>query len=152
MMGTIYIGADHRGFALKNMLKMYLEKKGYGVIDVGNHTYDTDDDYPHFAKTVAQAVRDDMSGSALGVLICGSGVGMSIVANKYKGVRAFVPVSVDHARAARRDDNVNVISFAADHIRAEDVKHILDAWLETPFSGEERHVRRLHAIDELGGI
>lgn len=150
-MFPVYIGADHRGFDLKNALVAHLEKKGYKLIDVGNHTYDTNDDYPHFAKTVAQAVRDSVD-DARGILICGSGAGMNMVANKYKGVRAFMPISADHAIAARRDDDVNVISISADFLRTDDIKDIVDAWLETPFSGEERHTRRLTSIDELGGI
>lgn len=144
----IYIGADHRGFNLKEKLKQFLVNKGYTVIDKGNSYYDEADDYPDFAALVAQEVASDPD-NRRGILICGSGIGMAIVANKFSQIRAASIFNSDQAFSSRSDVNTNVLSLAADFLEEEEAKKILSVWLQTPFSGEERHKRRIRKISEL---
>lgn len=144
----IYIGADHRGFELKETLKKFLKDSGYEVIDVGNDHYDKDDDYPDFAALAAHAVSQD-SINRRGVLICGSGSGMNIIANKFNGVRSVLASSPEQAKLSRNDGDSNVLSLSASFLNEEQAKEILEIWLKTPFSGEERHKRRLKKIMEI---
>lgn len=144
----IYIGADHRGFELKESLKKFLKDSGYEVIDVGNDHYDKDDDYPDFAVLAARAVSQDLI-NRRGVLICGSGSGMNIIANKFNGVRSVLASSPEQAKLSRNDGDSNVLSLSASFLNEEQAKEILEIWLKTPFSGEERHKRRLAKIQEI---
>jgi len=144
---TIYIGADHRGFALKEKLKQTLLGEGYDVVDVGAATYVPDDDYPDYAVKVAQAVSDDLA-QRRGILVCGSGFGMDIAADKYPGIRAALPMSADHAYQARHDDDANVLALAADFIPEEAAVQIMKTFLSTPFAKEERYERRIEKISE----
>lgn len=144
----IYIGSDHQGFKTKELLREFLKEKGYGVVDVGNMQYDENDDYPDYAEAVARRVSRDIENSK-GVLVCGSGIGVSIVANKFKNIRAALLFSPDHAFDAKNDDDANVLAIAAKYIDPTVAKKILVTWLETPFSGEERHRRRIQKISEI---
>lgn len=144
----IYIGADHRGFKLKETLKDFLKLRGYQVVDLGNTTYDEGDDYPVFAVKVAEQVSAEFE-TARGVMICGSGVGMSVVANKFPHIRAALASSSDQAYDSRRDDDSNVLSLGANYLEEDVAKKIVLTWLETPFSGEDRYRRRLSEIDQL---
>ena len=143
----IYIGADHRGFELKNKLADFLREQKYEVIDKGNSIYDREDDYPIFADAVARAVAQDPD--ARGIVVCGSGVGVDIAANKVDGVRAGLCQTPDQATAARRDDNVNVLALAADFVGEATARAIAGAFIATPFDGASRHRRR---VDEIGRI
>jgi len=144
----IYIGADHRGFQLKETLKKSLKDQGYEVIDIGNDHYDENDDYPDFAALVAQVISQD-SVSRRGILICGSGVGMDIVANKFKDIRSALVSSPDQAYLSRNDDDTNVLCLAADFLDQEQAQKILSIWLATPFSGKEIYQRRLQKISDI---
>jgi ribose 5-phosphate isomerase B len=144
----IYIGADHRGFQLKETLKNFLKNQGYEVVDVGNAQYDENDDYPDFAKLVGRAVSQDFW-NRKGILICGSGVGVDVVANKFKDVRSALINNPDQAYLSRHDDDANVLSLAAEFTDEETAKQILKTWLATPFSNEEHHRRRLEKINEI---
>ena len=144
----IYIGADHRGFELKEELKKFLIEKGYEVEDVGAFKYDKDDDYPDFARQVAERVAGDPEHSR-GVLLCGSGTGMDAAANKVRGVRATIAFSKEITRAARNDDDINVISLPADFLKSEEAEEIAEIFLKTPFEAVERRVRRLQKIAEI---
>ncbi|MDO8429773.1 MAG: RpiB/LacA/LacB family sugar-phosphate isomerase [bacterium] len=144
----IYIGSDHRGFKLKESLKIYLKESGYEIADVGNSVFDQADDYPDFGKAVAKEISLDPENSR-GILICGSGVGMDVVANRFKNVRSVLASTPDQAASSRNDDNTNVLSIAADFLTESEVKKILTIWLQTDFSEEERHRRRLEKIDIL---
>lgn len=144
----IYIGADHQGFQLKEILKKFLEDQGYEVIDVGNDHYDEDDDYPDFAKLVSRAIFQAPS-SRRGILICGSGIGMDIVANKFKGVRSSLIFNSDQAFLARNDDDANILSLPADFLNEEDAEKILGVWLATGFSEKEPYRKRLRKIGEI---
>ena len=144
----IYIGADHRGFQLKETLKKFLEDEGYKFIDVGNDHFDENDDYPDFALAVAKKVVDQPE-AGHGILICGSGVGVDIVANKIKNVRSALCFDVKQAQASRNDDNTNILSLPADFISEDSAKEITKIWLETSFSGFERHARRIEKINKI---
>jgi ribose 5-phosphate isomerase B len=144
----IYIGADHRGFALKEYLKKYLQSDGYEVVDMGNDKLDENDDYPEVAINVAKEVSRDPS-LGYGILICGSGVGVDIVANKFRNVRCSLCFSPNQAMAARNDDSVNVLSLPADFVDEDVAKKIVAVWLQTKFDGEQRHIRRVKKIEEL---
>ncbi|HXF44472.1 MAG TPA: RpiB/LacA/LacB family sugar-phosphate isomerase [Candidatus Paceibacterota bacterium] len=145
---VIYIGADHRGFKLKEHLKNFLKGKGYQVVDVGAATFEEDDDYPDFAEAVARKVSLDYE-NARGILICASGVGVDVVANKFRNVRSSLVLTPDQAFDSRNDDNANVLSLAAEYVKPEEAQKIVTVWLETPFAAEERFRRRLDKISRL---
>ncbi|HEY4497205.1 MAG TPA: RpiB/LacA/LacB family sugar-phosphate isomerase [Candidatus Paceibacterota bacterium] len=144
----IYLGADHRGFSLKEALKRALIRDGYGVEDVGAFVQDPNDDYPDFAYAVAQKVAKTPEENR-GVLICGSGMGMDVVANKVKGIRATVAYSKESAAHARTNDDINIITLAGDVLSFDEAVKITDVFLKTPFSNEERHLRRLEKITKI---
>lgn len=143
---TIYIGADHRGFELKEELKKVLEKAGYQVEDLGNHIYDENDDYPDFAAKVAKSVAKHPG--SRGIVICGSGVGVDIVANRFKGIRSALIFSVKQAIASRTDDDANVIAIASDYINKRQARKLVEVWLKSHFSGEQRYKRRIDKIEK----
>tara|TARA_Y100000310_G_scaffold321317_1_gene378771 strand:+ start:4185 stop:4661 length:477 start_codon:yes stop_codon:yes gene_type:complete len=145
---VIYIGADHRGFELKAELKEFIQGLGYQVFDMGAETLDENDDYPDFAAAVAGKVSDDYE-NAKGIVICGSGIGVDIVANKFSRVRCSLVSTSDQAFDARSDDDANVLALGANIVNSEEVKKILTTWLGTPFSDEERHRRRRDKISKL---
>lgn len=145
---NIYIGADHRGFDMKSRLVAELKSSGYTVIDVGASSLIAGDDYPDFARAVAENVAQDPAGRR-GIVICGSGFGVDIAANKVKGVRAALAMSPDHISQGRHDDDVNVLALAADFISSEDASKMVKVFLITPFAKEERYVRRLWKIADI---
>lgn len=141
----LYIGADHRGYKLKEALKVYLEELNFEFADLGALEIVPDDDYPDYAIKVAQKVSQNPKENR-GILICGSGVGVDVVANKFKGVRSGLIFNPEQARMSRNDDNTNVLSLSADFTDENLAKEIVKVWLETPFSRLERHARRLEKI------
>jgi ribose 5-phosphate isomerase B len=145
---VIYLGADHRGFELKQYLAGFLKGEGYSVADLGNAIYDENDDYPTFAAAVAEKVSIDYEGSR-GILICGSGMGMCIVANKYMNVRAAFAAASDHAFDGRTEDNTNMLCLGANYTDAAAARQIVTTWLTAPFSQEPRYARRLKEIGDL---
>jgi len=145
---TIYIGADHRGFELKESLKKYLTENNYQVVDLGNDHYDVNDDYPDFAKLVAGKVSQEGENSR-GILICRSGAGVDIVANKFKGVRSSLITDINQAELVRKDDDVNILSLASELVDDGKAKKIVDVWLKTPFSGTEKDIRRINKISGI---
>lgn len=146
----IYIGTDHGGFELKEKLKDWLTENQYGVEDMGAHELVEDDDYPDFVIPVAEKVaKEQREGlETLGIVVGRSGNGEAIAANKVKGVRAAVCTSVGMARKAREHNNANILVLGADYVDENLVKEMVKAFLETPFSGEERHRRRLQKIEK----
>lgn len=140
----IYIASDHGGYQLKEELKGYLKDKGYQVEDLGNTKFDPEDDYPDFVFPLASRVAQGEQG--LGIVIGRSGNGETMAANKVKGIRAVVCLNEKMAQKARLDNDANVLSLGADYINTETAKKIVDAFLTTLFSGEERHKRRLGKI------
>lgn len=144
----IYIGADHNGFEYKDKITDYLRASGHEVIDEGG-LRDPDDDFPTFASRVVQSLQADGSPNSFGMLICGSGQGMCMAANRFKGIRASLCWNVAEARSARNDDNSNVLCLSSSYTKFSDVKPIINAWLNTPFAGAPRFVRRLKQLDQL---
>ena len=139
----IPIASDHAGFALKERLRAALGAMGYDVEDIGTHG-SASTDYPDYAHPLAQQVADGTA--ARGVLLCGTGLGVSYVANRYPGVRAAVAWSPEVAALARQHNDANVLVLPARFVSDEDALAILRAWLETPFEGG-RHERRVHKIE-----
>lgn len=145
---TIYIAADHGGFAVKERLKVDLAAH-YEVKDLGPETLQPNDDYVPYAQAVGQAVAAEAE--SMGILVCRSGEGMVIAANKIDGVRAALVWDRAVAEETRRDNNSNVLSLPADHADYDELLAITQLWLSTPFSGAERHVRRIDEIAKLEG-
>ena len=142
----IHIGADHAGLELKSALIEHFSAKGHEVKDHGPFTYDALDDYPDFCIPAAEAVVKDPG--SLGIVIGGSGNGEQIAANKVKGVRAALAWSVETAKLAKQHNNANVISIGGRMHSIEDCKTILDAFIDEPFSNDERHIRRINKISD----
>lgn len=141
---NIYIAADHRGFNLKNELVSYLKERHFEVFDLGASSYDVDDDYPIFAQKLAKEVVKEKDNR--GIILCGSGVGVDIAANKFDGIRASIGHVVEQVVAGRRDDDMNVLVLAADFIDIEKSKAIVDAFLKTEYERNEKRERRLDEI------
>lgn len=145
---VIYFGSDHGGFALKESLKSFVIDQGFEVVDLGNDHYDKDDDYPDFASAVARKVM--LGGeSARGVVICKSGAGVDFTVNKFPGIRSVLGIVSDQIYDARHDDDVNVLSISSTFTNEEDAKKMLQVFVETSFSGEERHQRRLDKLSQI---
>lgn len=147
----IYIGADHNGFERKKQLSEYLQKNGYEVVDEGDVSLAPEDDFPQFAGKVVMAMRGDQDPSmAKGILICGSGQGMCMAANRFKGVRAALAWDQEEARSARNDDDSNILCLSARSLDFDTTIGIVHTWLITPFAGASRFKRRISELDQLG--
>jgi ribose 5-phosphate isomerase B len=146
----IYIGADHNGFEMKGELLDKLAAAGYEVVDKGDKELKPDDDFPQFASRVVMAMKSSDDPEPYGILICGSGQGMCMAANRYKGIRASLVWNVDEAHAARNDDDSNVLCLPARSTSLSEAVKIAEAWLATPFAGAPRFKRRLIQLDKLG--
>ncbi|XLQ19896.1 MAG: RpiB/LacA/LacB family sugar-phosphate isomerase [Candidatus Moraniibacteriota bacterium] len=143
----IYLGTDHAGYDLKEQLKIFLtEELNFEVVDFGADSFDKNDDYPDFIKPVAEVVADSEN---LGIILGGSGQGEAIVANRTSGIRCAVyyggPKEI--ITLSKEHNNANVLSLGARFLSIEDAKDSVKLWLETKFSEEERHVRRIAKID-----
>lgn len=143
----VAIGADHGGLTLKDILIPFLESKGFEVLDLGAYSREPSDDYPDFSKAVAEAL---LGGKAdRGILVCGSGVGASIAANKFPGIRAALCHDIFSAHQGVEDDDMNVLSLGERVIGPELAKEIVVRFLDARFSGAERHVRRLEKVKAM---
>ena len=139
----IYIGADHRGFRLKDEINKWLEEQHYEFRDLGAKTYDKEDDYPDISIKISEMTAIE---GVKGILVCGSGAGACIAANKVKGVRAGLCTSEKQAKAARNDDDINVLCLSADAVSVEDNIKIVSVFLATVFGSDERYIRRINKI------
>jgi len=154
----IFIGTDHAGFELKEKLVLFLKNLGYEVIDKGAYIYNKNDDYPDFISLVAEEISKNPE-NLKGIIIGGSGQGEAIVANKFKDIRAVVfngqykkkdgEKTPNEVILSREHNNANIMSLGARFVSEEEAKKIVKIWLETPFSGEKRHIRRLDKIRKL---
>ena len=140
----IHIAADHRGYILKYELKKYLQKNNFKIIDHGNHEYQVRDDYPDFAKALCKTIQKKPSD--FGILICGSGIGMAIVANRYSKIRAANCWHAKVAISARNDDDANILVLPADFITKTQATETVKKFLHTKFSAKTKHIRRLKKI------
>ncbi|MBV7281844.1 MULTISPECIES: ribose-5-phosphate isomerase [Corynebacterium] len=140
----VYLGADHAGFDMKNIIASHLESKGHEVIDCGAHTYDAADDYPAFCIEAAQRTVNDPG--SLGIVLGGSGNGEQIAANKVPGARCALAWSVETARLAREHNNAQLIGLGGRMHTEEEALSIVDAFLDQEWSQEDRHQRRIDII------
>lgn len=143
----IYLGADHRGYNLKEDIKKFLAESGQSFEDMGNFKHDPNDDYTDFAKLVAGKISQNPEADK-GILICGSGVGVDIVANKFHGVRSALADDIVTAKQSREHDDTNVLSLPADEVDFDLAKKIVSAWLSTPFSNGEKYKRRIDKMEQ----
>jgi ribose 5-phosphate isomerase B len=143
----IYTGADHGGFGLKSVLIPLLQSKGYEVVDCGTDTLDPADDYPIYAQKVAQAMGE--KNGSFGLLLCRSGAGMAIAANRFPGIRAVECRDSAEAQQAREHDDANVLVLGADERSQEEAVQIAEVFFQTAFSNEKRHERRVQEIDAV---
>ncbi len=159
----IYIGSDHSGYELKEKLKIYLKSLEYNIEDMGAFSYIKDDDYPDFIKQVAQSVSEDEN--SFGIVMGGSGQGEAICANKIKGIRAAlfygskIPTQkidingkkstdpLEIIKLAREHNDANILSLGVRFISEEEAKKAVKLFIETPFSKEERHIRRINKLE-----
>lgn len=150
-MKNIIFASDHAGFALKESIKSFLQGKGMTVLDVGAHELVEGDDYPTYMTAAAIKVAEDMKGETKAIIFGGSGQGEAIVANRFPGVRAAVWYggSMDIVKLSREHNDANVLSIGARFVSDEDAKKAVELWLTTPFSGDERNVRRIGQIDAI---
>ena len=149
----VYLGADHQGFFLKNKVRDYLTKAGYQITDYSNEELDPDDDFPKYAKLAAKRVVDEKDDTDVAILVCGGGQGMCMAANRIKGVRAIVASSVEDATYGRNDNDADVLCLPARVLDREYNiplwRDIVDAFMNTPFAGAERYIRRNRELDQL---
>jgi len=141
----ISLGADHGGYELKDKLAQYLKEKGHQTIDNGTNSPDSVN-YPDFGAAVAKDILEKRA--ELGVLVCGSGIGISISANRFKGIRAALVTCKEHAELSRQHNNANIIALGGRFTTFDQAKEYLDIFLSTPFEGG-RHENRINRIDEL---
>ena len=144
---TIFISADHGGFDLKNTLIEYLHEKNIRIEDLGNYQLDPGDDFPDYAKKVAQAVLQNPE-EFLGIVICRSGVGVAIATNRSKGIRCGLGFEADQVKHMRENDHVNVLALAADFLDPEAAKKLVDVFIETQPKKEQKYLRRIKKLDE----
>ncbi|MBE6016089.1 MAG: ribose 5-phosphate isomerase B [Lachnospiraceae bacterium] len=141
----IAMGSDHAGYEMKLVLAEHLKERGYDVKDFG--TYSTEScDYPDFAKAVAKAVADGEA--ERGILVCGTGIGMSIAANKVKGIRAAVLSDEFSAQATREHNDANILCLGARVIDNDKAIKLLDIFMDTPFSEGVNHIRRISKLEQ----
>ncbi|GGL69696.1 ribose-5-phosphate isomerase [Streptomyces fumigatiscleroticus] len=140
----VYLGSDHAGYELKNHLVEWLKEAGHEPVDCGPHIYDAQDDYPPFCLRAAERTAADPD--ALGIVIGGSGNGEQIAANKVKGVRAALAWSEETASLGRQHNDANVIAVGARMHATEEATKFVEVFLNTPFSGDERHIRRIDML------
>jgi ribose 5-phosphate isomerase B len=145
-MESVYIGSDHGGFELKSALVKFLKGHKYNVVDVGPFTYDKDDDYPDYAEKVCKGV---ISSKGRGILICKYSHGVTIAANKMPGIYASSCWNEESAKMAKNDGNTNVLCLSGMLTKPEEAERIVNVWLTTPFSTEERHSRRINKIKDI---
>lgn len=144
---TIFLGADHRGYELKEKVASWLFDWEYKFLDLGAQSLDRTDDYTKYASEVASLVADHED--SLGILICGSGVGVDVVANKFDGIRASVGLNPEQVKAGRNDDDMNVLVLAGDYVDEEQAKEMVKTFLETKFVNTAKHERRLQDITKI---
>jgi len=145
----VHIGSDQRGYDLKDELSRFLRGLDYEVEDHGCYSRESCD-YPVFAEKVSRACVLEEKGR--GILICWTGIGMSMAANKIPGIRAALCSNIETARLSRQHNDSNILCLGAKYTSSELAKEIVDVWLETDFSGEERHIRRIGQIADLEHI
>lgn len=144
----IYMGADHNGYELKEHLESFLKRSGHKVVDEGGMK-DPNDDFPQFAGRAVSALLADDDKASRAILVCGSGQGMCMAANRFRGIRASLCWNLKETRAARNDDDSNVLCLSANSLDNKQAEAIVTTFLATPFAGASRYRRRIQQLDEL---
>lgn len=144
----VYIGADHNGFQLQHALIDYLSRAGYDVASEAPTTLDPNDDFPLFAQKVVHEVLQNPSQNR-GILLCGSGQGMCMAANRFKGIRALLGYDRESVRAARNDDDANVLCLPANVLKKDIANVLVETFLNTPFEALPRYKRRIQEMDNV---
>ncbi|OIP57209.1 MAG: ribose-5-phosphate isomerase [Candidatus Levybacteria bacterium CG_4_10_14_0_2_um_filter_36_16] len=142
-----FLASDHAGFEVKEKVKKMLEDQGHEVEDCGAFEFNPNDDYPDFIKVAAIKVAQNLD--SFGIVFGKSGAGEAMAANKIKGIRAFLAINEKNVVLARQHNDANVMSIGSELIAEGDIFKLVQLFLETPFSGEERHVRRIEKIKEI---
>jgi ribose 5-phosphate isomerase B len=145
----IYVGADHRGFRLHQSLIEYLQKAGYEVTDDSDTHLDPNDDYPVVAQRLTNHLLTSDDHDARGILLCGSGQGICMAANRIKGIRAMLGYDKEAVRAGRRDDDANVLCLPANVLQYDAAVNLVETFLNTPFLPEPRYIRRKQEMDNF---
>lgn len=144
---TVFMGADHRGFDLKNKIMEYLQEQDIRVEDMGNYTHDPVDHFPIYGKKVGVAVSQHPDES-FGIAVCGAGIGMSVAANRVKGARAGLCSTVEQVQHGRENDHMNILCLAADYLSFDQAKELVDVFLKTTPRQDEKYVKRAQMLDE----
>ncbi|MDQ3158734.1 MAG: RpiB/LacA/LacB family sugar-phosphate isomerase [bacterium] len=143
----IFLGADHKGWKIKEGLELYLKDEGYDVVDVGDKELNPNDDFPKYSAKVAVGVLSEKD--AKGIVLCGSGQGVCIAANRFKGIRASLVWNKYEAHSSRNDDDANVLCLPSHEMDFDKAKELVDVWLSTQFESVSRRIRRIKQLDEL---
>ncbi len=143
---TIFIGADHRGFELKNLIIDFLQEKNIRVEDLGSFEHNPEDDYVEYSKKVAQAVLQNPT-DFLGIVLCGSGAGVDIAANRQHGIRCGLGFEANQVKLMKEDDDINMLALPADFVEFEKIKTLIDMFLSTKAKIEDKYRRRIQKLD-----
>lgn len=148
MKNMLYIASAHRGYKLKKRIIRYLKNELETEIDdLGAFKYNKNDDYPDYVSLLVKKISKKSNNK--GILICGNGIGVCIIANKNKGIRAGIGYNISSAKSMRNDDNTNILCLPSDHLSEDHALAIVKKWLNTPFSKAPRHIRRLKKISKI---
>ena len=145
----VYLGSDHNGYFLRMAIAKYLNSAGYDIVDEGDEKPDPQDDFPLFAQKAVTHMLSCDDDEPRAILLCGSGQGMCMAANRYKGIRAALGYDRQSIRAARSDDDANVLCLPASEIDREETNVLVETFLNTPFAAAPRFKRRIAQLDEL---
>ena len=145
----VFVGSDHNGFTIKAKLVSYLQKQGHEVVDDSIGALNPDDDYPVFARKVTADMLASSDPETRGILICGSGQGMCMAANRFRGIRACLGYDRESVRAARNDDDANVLCVAVRSLESPGGYNLVDTFFRTPFAAAPRFTRRIQEMDQM---
>lgn len=143
----VFLTADHGGFELKAKMFQSLIEHGFEVEDIGPYEYDAEDDYPVFAKQLAERLLAEGPDENRGIIVCRSATGVSIATNRFRGIRAAIAWSEIVAKHSREHNDSNILCLSGDYVSVEENLNIAKAWLNEPFSNEPRHKKRIDMID-----
>ena len=146
----IFLVSDHNGYQLRLKISKLLISNGYDVVDEGDKSPDPKDDFPIFASKVVRDILASDENEPIGILVCGSGQGMAMAANRFRGIRASVVWDLEEARSSRNDDNSNVLCLPARLLDEKQALNIVETWIKTPFAAATRFNRRITELDRLG--
>lgn len=144
----IYIASDHGGFNLKQEITTYLSQLNLEYRDEGPYEYNATDNFPDFIVPLIKKIL--INSENKGIIICKNGIGVSIIANRFKGIRCGLSFTAEHAQSGRTDDDTNVLALPAEYIGTDTALHIVKTWLNTEFTKEERFIKRLNEIEKYG--